>query len=75
MDPYNKKRARFFTLSFGTEIEVDFFGDFLLLLGRSVHAIQHSVGHDFLGTNFEEAVHLYGFGHVFQGRNFLGQIC
>jgi hypothetical protein len=52
-----------------------FFGVFLLLLGRTVQAVQHSVGHVFLGTYFEEVVQLYGFGHVFQGKNFVGQIC
>jgi hypothetical protein len=49
-------------------------GVFLLLLGRTVQAVQHSVGHKFLGTKFEEAIQLYGFGHVFQGENFMGQI-
>jgi hypothetical protein len=41
---------------------------FLLLLGRTVQAVQHSIGHVFLGTNFKEAVQLYVFGHDFQGR-------
>jgi hypothetical protein len=71
---YNKERARFFRLSFGTIIEASL-EVFLLLLGRTVQVVQHSVGHIFLGTNFKEAVQMYGFGHDFQGRKLWGQIC
>jgi hypothetical protein len=40
-----------------------------LLLGRTMQVVQHSVGHSFQGTKLEEVVQLYGFGHIFQGRN------
>jgi hypothetical protein len=31
--------------------------------------VQHSVGHSFRGTKLEDVIHLYKFGHVFQGKN------
>jgi hypothetical protein len=40
---------------------------FLLLLGRTMHAVQYSVGHYFRGSYLEEAIQLYKLGHVFQG--------
>jgi hypothetical protein len=46
-----------------------------VLLGRTMQAVQHYVGHEFLGTNFKEVVQLYGFGHDFQGRKLWGHIC
>jgi hypothetical protein len=35
-----------------------------------MQGVHHSIGNSFIGTYFEEAIQLYGFGHVFQGKNF-----
>jgi hypothetical protein len=42
--------------------------EILLLLGRTVQVVQHSVGHDFQGIDLEEVVQLYRLEHVFRGK-------